>query len=96
MAAGDHESRISDLESRVDAVEGVAEAARVLSVAVDRDHSSIQTDVRSIKRMLAAHVQQTDERFSGLQNEMRAGMAEMRAGMGTIIERLDHLIDRDR
>jgi chromosome segregation ATPase len=109
MATGDHEQRISSLESRVDAVEKDAKAARALIVAVDRDYSSLQTDVRGIKRMLAAHVQQTDERFTALQTEMRAGFSEvrdditelrtsqteMRGDIRAISTKLDRLIDQD-
>lgn len=84
MPTGDHERRITDLESRVDAVESDAQNALTLSAAVDRDNSSLAVEMHGVKRMLAAHVQQTEERF-----------AEVRVGMSTIIGKLDWLIDRD-
>jgi hypothetical protein len=98
----DLESRVSGLEQRMRRVEVDAAAARKLSTDTDRDVSEFAIKLDANRQAINALAEQTaggfrtvHGRIDRLEEEVRAGFTEMRAGFAAIGQRLDTLIERE-
>jgi hypothetical protein len=106
----DADARLSAVEARVEEVAAEASAARQdaaaarhLAAAQDRDVADLGVKVDANRKAINALGVQTAARFDRLENEMRAGFAEIRgrldhaaAGQQHIVELLTTLLPGGR
>jgi hypothetical protein len=106
--SSDIEARLNAPEARVEEVAADAAAARHLAAAGDRDLADLGVKVDANRAVInalgvqtAARFDEVDRRFDRLENEMRAGFAEIRgrldgaaAGQQQIVDLLTGLITR--